>query len=722
MKQSATGRTAPSPAASAEVRTSPRGSAASVTATLGVTVCLVLALAAAALWHLAQGTSGVGLGDIVRALIGEVGRLGDPDSGSSGAAVPSVNGVPVADIFAGSRLPRLAAGVAVGLALGVAGCLLQSITRNPLASPDTLAVASGSHFALTVLAAAGLTLPLWASSAVASTGGLTAALCVLGLAGRAATKETTRIILAGSAIAMALEAGTGMMLLLFKENTVGLYAWGSGSLSQLNLDGSLRAAPVIALALIAALLLSRRLDVLGIGEDAAASLGIPVRMTRLAAVVLAVVLTAVSVTLAGPIAFVGLGAPVLTRLLAHVVPALHRHMLALPVAGLIGALLIIVADACVRAVLSPTGAASIPTGIPTSLLGGALIVVLAMRLRDSASAGQAASVTGRLRSSRRFVIVLSVATGCLIAVVAIGLLAGSLWLRLGDVALWLSHDAPALIDRAFNERVPRILAACLAGAGLGLAGCLVQSTVRNPLAEPGILGITAGAGLGGAVAVTLLGGSRPLLVTAAVLAGLITFAIVAGLAWRGGFRPDRFVLIGIGMGYVLSAVTTFLLLSVDPWKTPRLFTWLSGTTYGRVDLDSLPIGLVLLAAIPLAFVMSRTLDLLALDDDTPRLLGVRTARTRLIALTLAAVLAAASVIAVGVVGFVGLIAPHFARFLVGSQHRRVIPTTVLIGAVIVCAADTIGRTVISPAQIPAGLMIALIGAPYFVWLLRRSRA
>lgn len=119
--------------------------------------------------------------------------------------------------------------------------------------------------------------------------------------------------------------------------------------------------------------------------------------------------------------------------------------------------------------------------------------------------------------------------------------------------------------------------------------------------------------------------------------------------------------------------------------------------------------------------LSRQLDLLAVDDDTPRILGVRVERARLGVLTLAAVLAAVSVVAVGTVGFVGLIAPHLARTLVGARHVRVMPVAMLIGALLVLVAGTLGRTLISPSQLPAGLMVALVGAPYFVWLLRRAR-
>ncbi|MFD7069718.1 iron ABC transporter permease [Streptomyces sp. NPDC059913] len=673
-----------------------------------VLAALLVAVVAVGLWHLTQGTSGVGARDLLRHLAGE---RGGPD------------GARVGEIFTGSRLPRLLAGVAVGFALGCAGALLQSVTRNALASPDTLAVTAGAYFTLSAVAAFGIAVPLWASGAVAFTGGLLAAALVLALTGRAAGTSGTRLVLAGSATAMALDSATGMLLVLFQKNTTGLYAWGSGSLAQLNIDASVRALPLLAVVACVALVLSRKLDVLGLGDDTAASLGVPVRATRVAAVLCAVLLTSTAVTLAGPIAFVGLGAPVLARLLAGRVRALRRHLLLVPAAGLLGALLILLADAGLRAVQGAGEAAAIPTGVPTALLGAVVIVVLALRLRDTGGAGRAGGGRVAARSRRSYLLVVAGAVALLAAAVLVAVLAGSLWLRTGDLALWARGAAPDLIGQALDDRVPRVVAAVLAGAALGLAGCVVQSSVRNPLAEPGVLGITAGAGLGAAaVATSGLSGGRPLLVVAAVATGLATFALIAALARRGGFLPDRFVLIGIGCGYGLSSVTTFLLLRADPWNTPRIFTWLSGTTYGRTLPDVVPVAVAVAVALPVLLAMRHRLDLLAVDEDTPRVVGVRPERTRFAALTIAAVLAALSVLAVGVVGFVGLVAPHLARSLVGARHGRVIPVAMLLGALLVCVADALGRTLVAPAQLPAGLMISLVGAPYFIWMLRRSRA
>ncbi len=655
---------------------------------VGVLVALAVVLVAVACWHLTQGTSGAVFADT--------------------------------DVLWGSRVPRLAAGVAVGVALGVAGILLQSLARNALASPDTLGVTAGAYLAVTALAAFGIAVPVWASGAVAFAGGIVAAGIVLGLAGGAGS-STTRLILAGTALALAFQAATSTLLILFDEETKGLLAWGSGSLSQLGLTAFLQAAPVVVVVTVLALLLARRLDILTLGDDTASSLGVPIRSTRTIGILLAVTLTAVAVTLAGPMGFVGLCAPVLARLLTRVVPSLNRHVLLIPASGLLGALVVILSDALLRALIGAEAAILIPTGVATTLLGAIVLVLMARRLRDAGPTREPPRVRFGVRSRLRFRITLALVALGVVGVLLLGLLGGHTWLLTGDIALWLQGQAPAPIAFALDERAPRIVAAVVAGAALALSGAVIQGVSRNPLADPGILGVTGGGGLGAVLVITSITSSTGGMIAGAVTGSLLAFALVYLLSWRGGLNADRFLLIGIGVSYFTVSLTTFFLLRSNPWDTPKIYTWLSGTTYGRVWEQVVPLAIVLVIAVPFVVMSRRELDVLSLDEDTPRLVGIRLEPVRLTLLLVAAVLAALSVTAIGVIGFVGLVAPHAARALVGARHSRVIPTAVLLGGLLVGIADTIGRTVIAPAQLPAGLVVALIGAPYFVWLLWRSR-
>ena len=680
------------------------GALSTAAALLGLVAILVIASA----WHITQGTSGIGVRELFSAV--------------TGTLSPAEDGPSARDILLGSRLPRVGAGILVGIALGVAGALFQSLARNPLASPDTLAVTGGAYFAVTVVTAFGIAIPIWASGGVAFLGGLLAAALVLGLAGGAGA-STTRLVLAGTATAMALQAGTSTLLILFAEETTSLFSWGSGTLNQLDGSAALRSIPVIAVIAGAAILLSRRLDLLGLGDDAASVLGVPVRSTRALGILLAVMLTATAVTLAGPIGFVGLCAPVIARLLARVVPGLGRHAVLFPAAGLIGAIVVIVADALLRAIVGATEAITLPSGVTTTVLGAIVLVLLARSMRTASPAASTSAANSTVVGPPRAGLVIVAGVVVLFAVAVTGLLTGERFYLLGDVLLWFQDRAAPVIDFAFDSRAPRVAAALAAGAALGLSGTLVQASARNPLAEPGLLGITGGAGLGAVIVVTLIPGAGVGLVSAVGIVGaLLAFAIVYGLSWRGGMNTDRLVLIGIGLWFGFTALTTLFLVRANPWDTPALFTWLSGSTYGRTWADIAPVALALLVAVPLAFVWTRELDLLALDDDTPRLVGVPREPVRLAVLITAAILAAVSVSAVGVVGFIGLVAPHAARALVGARHARVVPTAILLGSVGLVVADALGRTVIAPAQIPAGLIVALIGAPYFVYLLARTRA
>lgn len=676
-------------------------------ALLGTTVLLALVTG----WHLTQGTSGVGAGDLLGLLAGRL----DPVTASA-----------TWDVLVASRLPRALAGLLVGLALGAAGALFQSLARNALASPDTLAVNAGAYLAATLAAALGLSLPLVGDGPVVLAGGLAAAGLVMLLAGGGAA-STTRLILAGSATALALNSVAGAMLLLFDQETTGLFAWGNGTLTQLGLDGVRQIAPLVGVSLVVALLLSRRLDLLALGDDAAHSLGVPVRRTRVVGILVAVVLCATAVQLAGPIGFIGLCAPAAVRLLARFVPGVARHVVLVPLSALAGALLVLVSDAVLRAVLTPEAALAVPTGVTTTLLGAVVLVLLARRARDAGPTRRPPTARpGRRHSRLRVVVVLTVLVGGTVGAALLGLMAGFTWLLTGDLANWARGSAVPLIDFAMDERAPRVAAALLGGAALGLAGTAVQAVCRNPLAEPGILGITGGAGLGAVVVVTSAAATAAVSSTAvalgAAVGSLSAFALVYALTWRRGLDSDRLVLVGVGIAAGTQALTAFLLVRSNPFDTPRLFTFLSGSTYDRQWEQVVPVLVLLALALPVVWACHRELDLMALDDDTPRLAGVPLEPLRLALLVLAALLTAATVGAVGVVAFVGLVAPHAARALVGGRHLLVVPVAVLLGTVLLSLADTIGRSVIAPAQVPAGLVVAAVGAPYFVWLLYRSRA
>ncbi|MFD9544112.1 iron ABC transporter permease [Streptomyces sp. NPDC060022] len=664
------------------------------------------AVLALAVVHISQGTAPVGL----HTLWGALATLWTDTDGTHQADA----------VLVASRLPRLAAGLVVGCALGAAGAVLQSVSRNVLASPDTLAVNAGAYFAVVAVAAFGISLPPVPAGGTALIGGLLAAGIVLGLARAGA--GTTRLVLAGSALTLGLSGLSHMLLLLRAQQTTGLYAWGNGSLAQIGMQTIDRLAPVALLALIGLVVLGRRLDILALGDDGAVVVGVSPRLTRATAVVLAVVLSAVSVTVAGPIGFVGLCAPAIVRLVGAKVPALVRHRAFIPASAVAGVLVVLGADVLLRAVFGAQAGASVPTGIVTSFFGAVVLVFLAHRSRGAGSTGPEAAFA-RLRSRRAFVVTLTAVTTALVLAVVAATLLGDAPLLLGDVGNWLTGRSGRLVTFVLDTRMPRIAAALLAGAALATAGAVVQAVSRNPLAEPGILGVVGGAGVGAVITLTVVPLASFWLISGSALAGAAAAAaLVFGLAARRGLEQDRLVLIGIGVSAGTAALVSLMIVLTDPYNGTKALIWLSGSTYGRTFPEVLPVLAALAVSLPVLALRRRELDLIGLDADTPRLLGIRLGRARLGLLGIAVVLTAAAVAAVGVIGFVGLVAPHAARALVGQRHGRVLPVAALMGSLLVVVADTIGRTVIAPAQISVGVVTAVIGAPYFGWLLWRSKA
>ncbi|KQX14648.1 ABC transporter permease [Streptomyces sp. Root431] len=673
--------------------------ATSRTGAAPVTAALVLLVAALALVDITQGTAAVGAPEVWKAFTGRA----DPADAS---------------VVIASRLPRMTAGLLVGAVLGIAGAALQAVSRNVLASPDTLAVNAGSYFALGLGAAFGLSLPLFASSALAFVGGLAAAAVVLALSGLGA--GTVRLVLAGSALTLGLTALTEGLLLLFPRQTEGLFDWNQGSIGQNGFDGILQMAPIAVIGLVGLLLLARRVDALALGDDAARGLGVPVRATRVTAVVLAALLSTAAVTLAGPVGYVGLCAPALVRPLARRFRGFTKSRGFLPVAGLTGAALVLGSDVLLRALVPADVVVSVPTGVVTSLVGAVFLIVMATRVRDSS--GAAATERLHIRSRARFLTVTAVLVAVVIGVGIAGVLLGDSKLLLGDVVNWAQGQAGRTVTFVLDTRVPRVLAALFAGAALALAGTLVQAVTRNPLAEPGILGVSGGAALGAVLLVTTVPMAGSWGMAGAAFAGAAASSVlVFGLAARGGFQQNRLVLLGFGVAIAASALISLMIILTDPFNATKALTWLSGSTYGRTLPDVIPLVVVLAVGAAVAFARRTELDLVSLDEDTPRLLGLGLGRARLGFLALSVLLTATAVAAAGTIGFVGLVAPHAARALVGRQHARVVPVAVLLGAVLVCTADMVGRTVIAPAQLGAGLMTAVIGTPYFLYLLIRSR-
>ncbi|MFZ3579607.1 FecCD family ABC transporter permease [Virgibacillus sp. DJP39] len=273
-----------------------------------------------------------------------------------------------------------------------------------------------------------------------------------------------------------------------------------------------------------------------------------------------------------------------------------------------------------------------------------------------------------------------------------------------------------------NYRMPRIVMAVLVGAGLGVSGAILQGIIRNPLASPDVIGITKGAGLAASIVVLLFPHAPVIMLPISALAGagLVTIFLYL-FAYKRGVSPSTLALVGIALGAICQAGIQFLMVKF-PIEIHAALIWLTGSLWGKSWNDVLLLTPWIVVLVPVSILLATRLDILNLGDDVAEGLGENTERTRLILLIVAVALAGSSVAVVGSLGFLGLIAPHIARQLVGNRHSLLLPTAAVMGILLLLLADALGRGLAPPAEIPAGIFTAVLGAPYFLYLLRKLKA
>ncbi|WP_430789662.1 FecCD family ABC transporter permease [Virgibacillus flavescens] len=318
-------------------------------------------------------------------------------------------------------------------------------------------------------------------------------------------------------------------------------------------------------------------------------------------------------------------------------------------------------------------------------------------------------------------LVLLVILTLIAAILAIGV--GAIFIT--PLQLWHSvagngDDSAGFI--IMNYRLPRIVMAILVGAGLGVSGAILQGIIRNPLASPDVIGITKGAGLAAAIVVLLFPNAPIIMLPVSALAGAGIITVVLYLfVYRKGVNPSTLALVGIALGAICHAGIQFLMVKF-PIEINAALIWLTGSLWGKSWNDVLLLLPWIILLVPLSMVLATRLDILNLGDDVAEGLGENTERTRLILLIVAVALAGSSVAVVGSLGFLGLIAPHIARQLVGNRHSLLLPTSAIMGMLLLILADALGRGLAPPAEIPAGIFTAILGAPYFLFLLRKLKA
>ncbi|WP_018751141.1 FecCD family ABC transporter permease [Paenibacillus sanguinis] len=331
------------------------------------------------------------------------------------------------------------------------------------------------------------------------------------------------------------------------------------------------------------------------------------------------------------------------------------------------------------------------------------------------------SVAVRIRVRNTSVILLLAIIAAVLAVVNIGI--GAVPISVVDIWQALAGQGdPDLTHIIIHYRMPRILLALLVGSALAVSGLIAQTILLNPLAAPDTLGISSGAAIG---AVLLMVSLQPELQSyglssiAAFAGGALGAMLVYALAYRNGLNPVRLGLVGVAVSACGSTLVQLLVIH-SSMNTNTVLLWLNGSLWGQTWAQVSQLGPIVLLLIPVAWALGTHLDILHLGDISSKGLGMRVELVRFFYLFLAVLLTSSSIAVVGMIGFVGLVSPHMARRMVRGGHRIYIPVAALIGSIMLLLADTLGRSVAPPIEFPAGLITALIGAPYFLYLLRRE--
>jgi iron complex transport system permease protein len=331
-------------------------------------------------------------------------------------------------------------------------------------------------------------------------------------------------------------------------------------------------------------------------------------------------------------------------------------------------------------------------------------------------------------TKRRLAVTLAALAAALAVAALVALAAGSEHVPFGRIAAAvaarlsgspspLSPEQQAIV---FDVRLPRILLALVVGASLSVAGAAFQALLRNPLAEPYVLGVSSGAALGAVLSVVFFA-SFPVGRTVAAFAGAaLTIAVVYAIGeGREGAPTERLILSGVIVNAFLGSTIIFLLTLTSESGLRGIYAWLIGDLSGAGP-DFVPVALIALAGAAAVFLSARSLNLMMLGERDAASLGVSTRRTKLVVYLAASLVTGAAVSVSGMIGFVGLVVPHGVRLAVGSDNRLVVPASALVGAAFLVLADTVARTLFAPREIHIGVVTALVGAPAFVYLLRRS--
>lgn len=604
--------------------------------------------------------------------------------------------------------PRVAVTLLCGAALGLAGVTTQQVLRNPLAEPVTLGIFSGAWLALALATVYAPFLLAGGRDAVALAGGAAALAAVFALAARRGMSPLA-LILAGMIVNLCGGAFCLALAISHYDLLSGLLVWGGGSFAQHDWHVALALAARFIPCALLLLLCLRPMTVFDLGDTVASSLGVSLHATRGIVLLLTLLIAAFVVSAVGVIGFVGLAAPAVARLAGA--RRLRERVIWSP---LIGAALLWLADQLAQLCATRFGMA-IPTGAITTLIGAPLLLVMLRRLRGRPDLAHASAQPGAPISPRNLCLV-ALASALMLAMVIV------LSLTLGrGLAGWHLSDARETAALLFL-RAPHVVAAAGVGVLLALSGGMTQRMTGNPMASPDLLGIPAGGALGltGALFLTSAPGLPTFLVWCAA-GSMLTLCALVLIARASSFSPDTLILAGMTLSAAFQAVSVIAISSGDP-RVIILYNLLAGSTYNVGPwMAALVAGcaLLALAAVPLC---RRWLEILPLGDAVSMGLGVRIAGARFCLLMLSAWLSAVATLVIGPLSFIGLMAPHMARMLGIRRDMPLLFISATFGATLMIGSDWLGRWVLFPQEMPAGVMATLLGGLYLILTMFRRPA
>lgn len=587
--------------------------------------------------------------------------------------------------------------------LGVVSILLQQLVKNPLASDTTLGVGVGAQLAMLIVTLFLPSLAIYGGIYVAFVGAIISMGLVFALSAPSRFNPLI-LILAGLVVNILLAAVANVLVLFFAERSNGMLSWAAGFLAQNSWHTSIALVITAILMAVVCLPLLKPLTLMSLDDTQAKRLGVPINGIRALVVLVVAVVTALVISEVGLIGFIGLGAASLVNALG--ISAIGKR---LAIAFGLGALLLLLTSN-VALLLEPILDMQIPAGAMTGILGAPLIIWLILRQRRA----RIETVTPMLAGKHTSIAFWRWGVG----VLAIIMLA---CLFVQDINGWGVSTDWALTQQ---YRLPRSFSAAATGLMLAVAGVLLQTLTRNPMASPEVLGVSSGAALGVILGFLLLpslglsAGAGTLLVSG-LSGAMAVLLLIIWLARR--VSSGYLLLVGIGIAAMMDGVMHMVKLSGDP-RLEAMLSWLSGTTYSaQPSTVWYLIGIAAILFI-LSLLLIKPLRVLGLGTGVARNLGVAVTPVTLSLLALVAALSTASTLAVGPLSFIGLMVPHLATSLGAVKLERQLPLAALLGAGVMVIADWIGRYVIFPYELPAGTIAAIIGGGYFLWLIRKVPA